>query len=98
MHDPGTQALYRALYDVSGDGSVMRACALSRFIHLPSAHVRSFPGSSRKNHRQDQSALSVLAARFGYTEYISIRDPDYNKMLLHHQGKHAPREELGTCI
>ena len=42
------------------------ACAHDAFCIAP-------PGSSRANHRQDQSALSILAARFGYSELIDIR-------------------------
>jgi hypothetical protein len=72
-------------------------CA-SRIRHQFYPKCMHMTGSSRKNHRQDQSALSIIAAKFGYLEYISIRDPDYNKMLMHHQGKTAPVEELGTCI
>ena len=71
------------------------ACALRKECIAPA-------GSSRANHRQDQSALSILAQRFGYDEEVDIRDPQYE--LAHQQGKvlkHKKRqmdEELGECI
>jgi hypothetical protein len=60
--------------------------------------VLTLAGSSRKNHRQDQSALSILAHRFGYSEFIDIRDATYNKMLKHHQKKKAPTKDEESCF
>ena len=67
------------------------ACALERDCIAPD-------GSSRENHRQDQSALSILAARFGYTEAVDIRHPGYE--LKHQQGKHIDDGgvDVGECI
>ena len=67
------------------------ACAHDAFCIAP-------PGSSRANHRQDQSALSILAARFGYAEHIDIRHAGYE--LKHQQGKHISDDGdgVGTCI
>ena len=57
-------------------------------------------GSSRSNHRQDQSILSILAYRFGHTESIDIRDVGYNKMLLHQRGKVLSKQpdDAESCL